>query len=114
MAGSQRQPQQIAQLGVLGGRQPLERRLIDDARWLVEGGRQAGVPATLEITEEAVHAFPVRLRRHRRPGRPCSGWAGISRPTLSPVRAVIAAGTRGLGAPPSRARASKQAFCRLW
>jgi epsilon-lactone hydrolase len=34
-------------------------RLIDDARRLVERARLAGVPATLEITEDAVHAFPA-------------------------------------------------------
>ena len=32
-------------------------RLIDDARRLIERARLAGVPATLEITEDAVHAF---------------------------------------------------------
>jgi acetyl esterase/lipase len=34
-------------------------RLIDDARRLTERARQAGVPATLEVTEDAVHAFPA-------------------------------------------------------
>lgn len=34
-------------------------RLIDDARWLIERARHAGVSATLEITEEGVHAFPA-------------------------------------------------------
>jgi epsilon-lactone hydrolase len=34
-------------------------RLIDDARRLTERARLAGVPATLEITEDAVHAFPA-------------------------------------------------------
>jgi epsilon-lactone hydrolase len=34
-------------------------RLIDDARRLVERARLAGVPATLEVTEDAVHAFPA-------------------------------------------------------
>jgi epsilon-lactone hydrolase len=34
-------------------------RLIDDARRLVERAHLAGVPATLEITEDAVHAFPA-------------------------------------------------------
>jgi acetyl esterase/lipase len=34
-------------------------RLIDDARRLVERARQAGVPATLEVTADAVHAFPA-------------------------------------------------------
>jgi epsilon-lactone hydrolase len=34
-------------------------RLIDDARRLIERARLAGVPATLEITEDAVHAFPA-------------------------------------------------------
>jgi epsilon-lactone hydrolase len=32
-------------------------RLIDDARRLAERARLAGVPATLEVTEDAVHAF---------------------------------------------------------
>jgi epsilon-lactone hydrolase len=32
-------------------------RLIDDARRLIERARRAGVPATLEVTEDAVHAF---------------------------------------------------------
>jgi epsilon-lactone hydrolase len=32
-------------------------RLIDDARRLTERARLAGVPATLEVTEDAVHAF---------------------------------------------------------
>ena len=34
-------------------------RLIDDARRLIERARLAGVPATLEVTEDAVHAFPA-------------------------------------------------------
>jgi epsilon-lactone hydrolase len=34
-------------------------RLIDDARRLIERARLAGVPATLDITEGAVHAFPA-------------------------------------------------------
>jgi epsilon-lactone hydrolase len=34
-------------------------RLIDDARRLIERACQAGVPATLEVTEDAVHAFPA-------------------------------------------------------
>jgi epsilon-lactone hydrolase len=34
-------------------------RLIDDARRLIERARRAGVPATLDITEDAVHAFPA-------------------------------------------------------
>jgi epsilon-lactone hydrolase len=34
-------------------------RLIDDARRLVERARLAGVPATLEVTDGAVHAFPA-------------------------------------------------------
>jgi acetyl esterase/lipase len=34
-------------------------RLIDDARRLIERARLAGVPSTLEITEDAVHLFPV-------------------------------------------------------
>jgi hypothetical protein len=34
-------------------------RLIDDARRLIERARLAGVPATLEVTEGAVHAFPA-------------------------------------------------------
>jgi epsilon-lactone hydrolase len=34
-------------------------RLIDDARRLTERARLAGVPATLEITQDAVHDFPV-------------------------------------------------------
>jgi epsilon-lactone hydrolase len=34
-------------------------RLIDDARRLVERARLAGVPATLDVTEGAVHAFPA-------------------------------------------------------
>jgi epsilon-lactone hydrolase len=34
-------------------------RLIDDARRLTERARQAGVAASLEITEDAVHAFPA-------------------------------------------------------
>jgi epsilon-lactone hydrolase len=34
-------------------------RLIDDARRLIERARQAGVPATLAVTEDAVHAFPA-------------------------------------------------------
>ena len=34
-------------------------RLIDDARRLIERARLAGVPATLEVTEEGVHAFPA-------------------------------------------------------
>ena len=34
-------------------------RLIDDARRLVDRARLAGVPATLEITDGAVHAFPA-------------------------------------------------------
>ncbi|MGH3151547.1 MAG: alpha/beta hydrolase fold domain-containing protein [Streptosporangiaceae bacterium] len=34
-------------------------RLIDDARRLIERARMAGVPATLEVTEDAVHAFPA-------------------------------------------------------
>jgi acetyl esterase/lipase len=34
-------------------------RLIDDARRLTERARLAGVPATLEVTEGAVHAFPA-------------------------------------------------------
>jgi epsilon-lactone hydrolase len=32
-------------------------RLIDDARRLIERARRAGVPATLEVTADAVHAF---------------------------------------------------------
>jgi len=32
-------------------------RLIDDARRLIERARQAGVPATLEVTQDGVHAF---------------------------------------------------------
>ena len=34
-------------------------RLVDDARRLIERARLAGVPATLEVTEDAVHAFPA-------------------------------------------------------
>jgi monoterpene epsilon-lactone hydrolase len=34
-------------------------RLIDDARRLIERARLAGVPATFEVTEGAVHAFPA-------------------------------------------------------
>lgn len=34
-------------------------RLIDDARRLIERARLAGVPATLDVTEGAVHAFPA-------------------------------------------------------
>jgi epsilon-lactone hydrolase len=34
-------------------------RLIDDARRLIERVGLAGVPATLEVTEDAVHAFPA-------------------------------------------------------
>jgi len=34
-------------------------RLIDDARRLIDRARLAGVPATLEITAGAVHAFPA-------------------------------------------------------
>jgi epsilon-lactone hydrolase len=34
-------------------------RLIDDARRLAERARLAGVPATLEVTDGAVHAFPA-------------------------------------------------------
>ena len=34
-------------------------RLIDDARRLIERARLAGVPATLEVTEDGVHAFPA-------------------------------------------------------
>ena len=34
-------------------------RLIDDARRLIERARLAGVPATLEVTDGAVHAFPA-------------------------------------------------------
>jgi epsilon-lactone hydrolase len=34
-------------------------RLIDDARRLIERARLAGVAATLEVTEDAVHAFPA-------------------------------------------------------
>jgi epsilon-lactone hydrolase len=34
-------------------------RLIDDARRLIERARLAGVPATLAVTAEAVHAFPA-------------------------------------------------------
>jgi epsilon-lactone hydrolase len=34
-------------------------RLIDDARRLTARARQAGVPATLEVTQDAVHAFPA-------------------------------------------------------
>jgi len=34
-------------------------RLVDDARRLAERARQAGVAATLEVTEDAVHAFPA-------------------------------------------------------
>jgi acetyl esterase/lipase len=34
-------------------------RLIDDARRLIERARLAGVPATLEVTEDGLHAFPV-------------------------------------------------------
>jgi epsilon-lactone hydrolase len=34
-------------------------RLIDDARRLIERARRAGVPATLEVTEDGVHAFPA-------------------------------------------------------
>jgi epsilon-lactone hydrolase len=34
-------------------------RLIDDAMRLTERARQAGVPATLEVTQDAVHAFPA-------------------------------------------------------
>ncbi len=36
-------------------------RLIDDARRLVERARLAGVPATLEVTEDAVHAFAATV-----------------------------------------------------
>src|SRR6202034_4702004 len=32
-------------------------RLIDDARRLIERARLAGVPATLDVNERAVHAF---------------------------------------------------------
>src|ERR1700691_3602187 len=34
-------------------------RLIDDARRLIDRARLAGVPATLDVTEGAVHAFPA-------------------------------------------------------
>ncbi len=34
-------------------------RLIDDARRLIERAQLAGVPATLDVTEGAVHAFPA-------------------------------------------------------
>jgi epsilon-lactone hydrolase len=34
-------------------------RLTDDARRLIERARLAGVPATLDVTEGAVHAFPA-------------------------------------------------------
>ncbi|HTZ25181.1 MAG TPA: alpha/beta hydrolase fold domain-containing protein [Streptosporangiaceae bacterium] len=34
-------------------------RLIDDARRLIERARLAGVTATLDVTEDAVHAFPA-------------------------------------------------------
>jgi hypothetical protein len=36
---------------------PSEQMQADDARRLIERARLAGVPATLEITEDAVHAF---------------------------------------------------------
>jgi acetyl esterase/lipase len=62
-------------------------RLIDDARWLAERARLAGVPVTLEVTEGAVHAFPAtapdtpeaeaaieRIAQHLNAAG--SGWAG--------------------------------------
>jgi epsilon-lactone hydrolase len=74
-------------------------RLIDDARRLIDRARLAGVPATLEITEDAVHAFPAtapdtpearaaieRLGRHLSahfPGRN-RGPAGIEVPASPP------------------------------
>jgi acetyl esterase/lipase len=88
-------------------------RLIDDARQLAERARQAGVAATLEVTEEAVHAFPATAPQPPQARSACSGWAGISRRTSSPVRAVSGADIRGPGVSAEPARASKQAFCRL-
>lgn len=34
-------------------------RLLDDARQLVAAARRAGVQATLEVTDEAIHCFPI-------------------------------------------------------
>jgi epsilon-lactone hydrolase len=44
-------------------------RLIDDARRLIDRVRLAGVPATLEITADAVHAFPATAPETPEAGR---------------------------------------------
>jgi epsilon-lactone hydrolase len=48
-------------------------RLIDDARRLIERVRLAGVPATLEVTKDGVHAFPATA-----PDTP-EAWSAIHR-----------------------------------